>query len=60
VDPHDPAELAHAFQDLLIAPGRRRDMGRAGRRFAEAHGVETVTGAWEALYRSMLDGRSSR
>jgi glycosyltransferase involved in cell wall biosynthesis len=60
VEPRDSAQLARVFEDLLGTPERRRDMGRAGRRFAERHGVAPVTDAWEALYRSMLDGRTSR
>jgi len=60
VDPHDPVALAREFADLLADPERRHRLGAAGRRTAEKYGVETVTGEWEALYRSVLDGRSSR
>jgi glycosyltransferase involved in cell wall biosynthesis len=59
VDPHDPAPLAQALQDLLASPERRRQLGLAGRRLAETYGIETVTDAWETLYRSVIDGRTA-
>jgi glycosyltransferase involved in cell wall biosynthesis len=59
-DPHDAAELARVFADLLAAPERRRGLGMAGRAFAEGYGVENVTDRWEALYRSMLQGDQGR
>jgi 1,2-diacylglycerol 3-alpha-glucosyltransferase len=58
-DPHDPASLAHALAALLAAPDRRRAMGEAGRRSAEAYCVDAVTDAWEAVYRSVLNGSST-
>ncbi len=60
VDPHDPPGLAHAFAELLAAPERRARMGLAGRRTAERCSVAAVTDEWETLYRSVLEGRSSR
>ena len=59
VDPGDVAGLAAALAELLAAPALRRDLGSAGRRFAERYGVETVIDEWEALYRSVLNGRST-
>jgi glycosyltransferase involved in cell wall biosynthesis len=60
VDSHDSARLAAAFAELLAAPDLRRRLGSAGRRSAETYGVETVTDAWEVLYRSVLDRGHSR
>jgi glycosyltransferase involved in cell wall biosynthesis len=60
VDPHDPAALAGALADLLATPEPRGRMGLAGRRAAESYAVATVTGAWETLYQSVLEGRPSR
>jgi glycosyltransferase involved in cell wall biosynthesis len=54
VDPHDPQQLAKVLEALLGSPDRRRQLGLGGRRLAERHGVETVTDAWETLYRSVL------
>ena len=60
VEPHDPAHLARVLADLLASPERRQQLGTAGRLSAERYGIEGVTDQWEALYRSILDGRSSR
>jgi 1,2-diacylglycerol 3-alpha-glucosyltransferase len=60
VDPHDPRLLAGAFAELLAAPERRGRMGLAGRRTAEKYSVAAVTDEWETLYRSVLEGRTSR
>jgi glycosyltransferase involved in cell wall biosynthesis len=57
VDPHDPVRLAGALADILASPDLRRALGVAGRQTAERYGVETVTDAWEALYRSVLQGK---
>ena len=54
VDPHDTACLADAFERLLASSGRRRQLGLAGRQFAQQFSVETVTDEWESLYRSVL------
>jgi len=59
VDPGDLAGLAVALAGLLAAPDLRRRLGSAGRRFAERYGVETVVDEWEALYCSVLNGRST-
>jgi glycosyltransferase involved in cell wall biosynthesis len=58
VESTDEARLAVEFAALLAAPERRRRLGLAGRTRAERYGIETVTDAWEGLYRSLLDGRS--
>jgi 1,2-diacylglycerol 3-alpha-glucosyltransferase len=55
-DPHDKMALAAALGGLLAAPDRCRAMGQAGRGIAEAYGIDTVTTAWETLYRSVLQG----
>jgi glycosyltransferase involved in cell wall biosynthesis len=60
VDPDDSGQLARALADLLAAPEQRRTFGSEGRRCAERYGVEAVTDEWEALYRSMLNGRPAR
>ncbi len=59
VDPHDPALLSRALEDLLLSPDRRRKLGAAGRRSAEKYSVETVTDEWETLYRSVLHRSSA-
>ena len=59
VDPHDAAQLARVLADLLGSPERRQRLGAAGRQRAEDYCVETVTDAWEALYRSVLHGSSA-
>ena len=58
-NPHDPVEIAAALEQLLASPDRRAVMGLAARKSAERYGVETVTDEWEALYRSVLPGRSA-
>jgi glycosyltransferase involved in cell wall biosynthesis len=60
VDPHDVTRLTHALADLLASPEHRRNLGAAGRRFAERYRVETITDEWEALYRSVLHGSEPR
>ena len=60
VDPHDSARLARRARRICWP--RRSGGGRfgsAGRRYAERYGVEAVTDEWEALYRSVLNGRSA-
>lgn len=59
VDPHDAAQLARALAQLLASPEQRRQLGAGGRRFAERYRVETITDAWETLYRSVLDRSSA-
>ncbi|MCP2366956.1 glycosyltransferase involved in cell wall biosynthesis [Agromyces flavus] len=51
VTPDDPAELAATFRRLLEHPERRREIGWAGRRWAEAH---DWSWAWGRL-REVLD-----
>jgi glycosyltransferase involved in cell wall biosynthesis len=47
VAPEDPAALAEAMRVLRAQPARRRALGLAGRRFAEAHfGAARATDAW--------------
>ncbi len=60
LDPHDHRALARTLAALLAAPERRERMGTAGRRTAEKYSVATVTGEWETLYQSVLEGRPSR
>jgi glycosyltransferase involved in cell wall biosynthesis len=59
VDPHDVTQLTQALADLLASPARRRALGAAGRQCVEQYRVETITDAWEALYRSVLHGSSA-
>jgi glycosyltransferase involved in cell wall biosynthesis len=60
VDPHDVARLTLALGDLLASPPKRRQLGSAGRQFAERYRIETITDEWEALYRSVLHGSEPR
>ncbi len=47
--PEDPVAIAGALRRLHAEPGLRREMGAAGRRFAEAHfGASRATDAWVA------------
>jgi 1,2-diacylglycerol 3-alpha-glucosyltransferase len=59
VDPHDPARLARALEEMLASPQQRQALGAAGRHFAEGYGIETVTDQWETLYRSLLQRTST-
>jgi glycosyltransferase involved in cell wall biosynthesis len=48
----DPAEIANSMEKLLSAPGMSRQMGLAGRQFANLHySVPAVTLALESAYR---------
>ena len=57
VDPHDAPRLARALGDMLACRERRQALGQAGRKTAEGYGIESVTDAWETLYRSVLQGK---
>ena len=59
VEPYDHVALAQALGDLLAAPERRWKLGDAGRQSAGKYCTETITDEWEALYRSVLEGRSA-
>ena len=48
--PATPAALADAMGRLLADPERRAEMGRAGRRRSEQHGVAAMVTAYERLY----------
>jgi glycosyltransferase involved in cell wall biosynthesis len=51
----DPAALATACLRLLGDPGLRRDLGRAGRAYVEAHhGIEATASQTVQLYQSLL------
>jgi glycosyltransferase involved in cell wall biosynthesis len=55
VPPRDPAALARAIVSLTSAPGRRAEMGRRGRAFAETRfALADVVAAHLSLYRSAL------
>jgi glycosyltransferase involved in cell wall biosynthesis len=60
VDPHDPVRLAQALGEILASPERRQALGTAGRQAAERYGTESVTGQWETLYRSVIQGKPAR
>ncbi len=59
VDPYDVTQLTQTLANLLASPQRRRQMGAAGRQSVERYCVETITDAWETLYRSVLHGSST-
>lgn len=51
VDPGEPASLAKAIGDLLETPGRRKQMGEAGRCFVERElSLERMVAAHRELY----------
>jgi glycosyltransferase involved in cell wall biosynthesis len=56
VEPDDAGAVARALGDLLAAPAWGRSLGAGGRRDAERYGVDPITDAWEALYRSVRHG----
>ncbi|MCD9623239.1 glycosyltransferase family 4 protein [Rhabdothermincola salaria] len=54
VAPEDPSALARAMVDLLAAPDRRRELGRAARRRAEQkYGLERCVERYETIYRQL-------
>jgi glycosyltransferase involved in cell wall biosynthesis len=54
VPPRDAEALATAIRDLLRDTGRRKEMGRAGRRLAEARfSIREIVAAHMAVYRSL-------
>ena len=58
VPPGDEAALAQALVELLQDPGRRRRLGSAGRRRAEAEfSLSSMVERYEALYASILERR---
>jgi glycosyltransferase involved in cell wall biosynthesis len=59
VDPHDAPQLARALGDLLASPDRRLRLGAGGRQSAEKHGTERIADEWEALYRTVHNGRTA-
>jgi glycosyltransferase involved in cell wall biosynthesis len=56
VHPDDSEALANALESLLASPEQRQMLGAAGRQAAKRFTTETVTDAWEWLYRSVLQG----
>jgi glycosyltransferase involved in cell wall biosynthesis len=57
----DPDALAHAVEELVDDPARRRAMGAAGRRRAEAHFDDRkVIERTLAVYRRLLEQKSRR
>jgi hypothetical protein len=44
---------------MLACRERRHALGQAGRKMAEGYGIESVTDAWETLYRSVLQGKQA-
>jgi glycosyltransferase involved in cell wall biosynthesis len=48
---NEAARFARALHELLEAPGRRREMGKAGRRLVE---TEYTCERAQAAYRSLL------
>jgi glycosyltransferase involved in cell wall biosynthesis len=56
VPPGNVEALAHVLADLLAAPDRRRQMGRAGRSLVcERYTVERVVDELDAIYRAVLE-----
>lgn len=55
VPPGDSAAMAHALQMLAASPGRRRQMGAAGRSYAEQHlSPDRVKEAYAAVFRQVM------
>ena len=60
VQPEDASALAEALGSLLADPSRRRRMGARGRQVArESFDLRRMVGAYESLYRELLDGRAA-
>lgn len=61
VDPDDPAAIARAVVDLLTAPDRCREMGRAGRaRFTAMFTLDHFVDRFLAICRSLLKAKKPR
>jgi glycosyltransferase involved in cell wall biosynthesis len=59
VKPGDTAELAEGIDRLLSDPGGARQMGEYGAQRADTeYRLERMVGRYEALYRSLLEGRT--
>lgn len=56
VPPGDARAFAAAMRELLQAPGRLRDLGAAGRRLAEGHGLDAGAAALDAILREAREG----
>lgn len=60
VPPHQPQELGNAVAHLMADEERARVMGDAGKRRAHTlYSLASCVGAYEALYRSLLEKESS-
>lgn len=56
VEPESPPALAAALRALQATPGRRDDLGAAGRDYAEAHfGARRAVEAWTAVLTDAVD-----
>jgi glycosyltransferase involved in cell wall biosynthesis len=57
-DPSDPGALTEAMSSIMsLSVEERRRMGRAARTsMRERYDIETVTGRWEELYRTLAPG----
>ena len=60
VPPGDPPALAHALGALLADERRRRELGDAGRRKAQAYAWPHVASQIAAVYENVSGGRSPR
>ncbi len=61
VEPGDAAALAAALARLHSQPERRRELGRAGRAYAEAHfGAAAAADAWSAQLSAAVSARATR
>ncbi len=61
VEPDNPAALAAALAQLHSDPGRRRELGRAGRAYAEAHfGAGPAADAWTEQLSAAVSARAAR
>ncbi len=58
VDPHDPVRLARGAGGGTGLAGTAAGDGFGGQTVRENYGIETVTDAWETLYRSVRQGSS--
>ncbi len=55
-EPDNPTALAEALQQLLLDPGKARELGDAGRNGAQQFTVESMTERTEAVLRKVIHG----
>jgi len=55
VDPHSPAEIAHALCEILRSPERREELGAGGRSLVERFDFHRVARHYLSIYQSLIE-----